>query len=262
VRVHLTHVSAASLHTARADAHLELGAHDDAVKDLERVIRMQRGLVAETYVLLAETHRKRGDLASAAAAYGRAISCRWGVYGELCRRMEESRDLDRKDAQAEDLEILLLINPADTERLAERARMRAEAGAYAEALADLDRALDGGAAAYRSDLFHQRAAAWSGLGDHAKAAEDASRAIAIAPYEAEYHAWRAIYRALADGPSEEAEADVDRAVELAPDDLTVRFLRAWYFEIDDRPDAVGDVMDHAGGVRCHARQESKLRRGP
>lgn len=228
------HDEDAALHAARADAHLSLGAADDAVEDLKRVIALQEGWVADTHLLLADAHRLRGDLPAAAAAYREAILRDPSQRGALRERLQENRDAGRTEAQREDLEILLLLYPTDTDALEARAQLFSEAGAHAEALADLDGALAGVQATYRHDLFHQRAGVRWSLDDFAGALEDESRAIAIAPYEAEYHAWRGFLRGLDAGPSAEAEADVDRAVALAPEDLTAHYLRGSYLVLARR----------------------------
>jgi Flp pilus assembly protein TadD len=95
-----------------------------------------------------------------------------------------------------------------------------------KALADLDQAL--ALAGHRHDLHHRRAGVLASLDEPERAVESLARAVALAPCEPKYHAWRGYYRALAEGPSSEAEADVLRAVELAPEDVTALLVHAAY----------------------------------
>jgi tetratricopeptide (TPR) repeat protein len=104
----------ADLYAARAKEHTLAGQHDDAVKDLERVIALQGGKIVETHLLLAEAHRTRGDLPAAAAAYRDAIHHDASQHCALRERMQGNRDAGRTEAQREDLEILLLIDPTDS----------------------------------------------------------------------------------------------------------------------------------------------------
>ncbi len=222
----------ATLLRARIDANLALGAEDDALADMTALIALGSELDAEHYLRRAEIHRAGGDLTRAGADYEKAVGIDEDLYDERVASMERHRDLGHMAAQRENLDVLLLMRPRDADLLSARATIHAEAEAYTEALADLDRAIE--RASYRADLFHQRADVRRAAGDYDEAVEDESRAIELDPYEAEYPAWRGINRALGNGPSPEAEADVDLAVALDPEDVTPRLLRAWYLTLDDR----------------------------
>jgi tetratricopeptide (TPR) repeat protein len=227
-------VDDADLHAFRAEVRMKRGAYRDAAEDLTQVIRLQRGRDAAMFLRRAEARRKAKDLLGAAADYASASLLDHVTRQALWRSMEEHRDAGRRDAYLEDLEILLLMNPRDPDALAERARVHEEAEEYEAARRCLDQALEG--AEDRHDLLLRRARVWALLDEYTRAVEDLTRALAVAPVEAEYLGYRGVYRALADGPSPEAEADVDRAVQYAPDDPTAHYLRAWYLDLAGRPD--------------------------
>jgi tetratricopeptide (TPR) repeat protein len=148
-----------------------------------------------------------------------------------------------KAEHLDELDTLILLAPEDPEYLVRRAKIFEAAGEHQKALADLDQAI--ARDADRNDFFHARAMVLLNLGERAKAIEDESRAMALAPFAAIHHGWRGTFRLYEEGPSEEAEADVVRGVELAPEDLVMLYLLAGY---------LAEVGHHEEAVRVHDRR--------
>jgi tetratricopeptide (TPR) repeat protein len=225
----------------RGEAHLKLGALDAAFDDFSRAIELRDYSEAKAFWLRGHVHRKRGDAERAHADYSSALRIDEKLEEHL-RWWERAHRGSKRNAELLDhLDVLLILDPSDVERLAERAALHAAAGEREKALADLDRAL--ALDDRRDDLHHRRAGVLASMGEGEKAVEAGSHAIALAPYVPEYHAWRGYYRVLVEGPSEGAEADVLRAVELAPEDLTALFVHAAYLEQAERYEEAVRVYD-------------------
>lgn len=230
----------------RAAAHRELGSHDEALRDLDRSLRLEPDNTSAllerstTYWELARYREALRDLdrllalepANASALHGRGAT-----YRELGRHEEALRDLDRaldlnpddvftlidrgmshldaghQDAVFRDLDRALQLEPDNVMALVVRGAACRELQRYDDALRDLDRLL-----ALEPDntfALHGRGAVHQELGRYGEALRDLDRALALEPGNAPALITRgATYRSL--GQDAAAARDFHQALALDP----------------------------------------------
>ncbi|MGN6374419.1 MAG: aspartyl protease family protein [Sphingomonas sp.] len=112
-------------------------------------------------------------------------------------------------------------------------------------------AADGGDAPTTAEGYAGRGNAFAARHEYARARDDLTHAIALAPADAEYRYQRAkVEMALKD--EDAAAADLDGALKLSPDDASSLLLRAWLRL--DREDKAGALSDAEAADRVLAPQ--------
>jgi len=225
----------------RGDAHLATGAYEAAIDDLTRVLDLRGGEDADAYYSRGAAHLARGDEQRASWDYRRAFHFDPALLEHVELDVRVHRELGRTEELRRSLDILIAAEPIrHCDLRLDRARIVADAGDLDGALADIDRALE---VVPRWDTaFRERARILAQFGRFDRAVEDASKAAELAPHLPSHLAWRAVYRARAEGDTPGARADIDRAVELAEYDPEIRSCRVTYFSMIGKLDeAIADL---------------------
>jgi Flp pilus assembly protein TadD len=152
--------------------------------------------------------RSEADAATRAAVFAEAGSA-WALAGES----------DRAFAAAT---MALTLSPDDPALLLDRAVASGSAGRYAEAVEDLDRAVEFDP--YRAEAWTLRGAAKRQLGRTEEAERDVARALSLAPDNADALLQRGALR-RAKGDVSGARADWERAARVAPDSAAADLAR-------------------------------------
>ncbi len=247
-----------------AAAYTEQGKAAEAAAQLDRAagLRPAQGLAA-IHRSRARLHERSGEPAAAAedlrraaeAEPGAADADRAGDHAQRARLLEQAGRHEDAVAAAEEC---LRLQPDNAGALRARADALLHLRRFDEAVAALDRTLErvreregaSAAAAYRA-----RAGARAQLGEHARAAEDFTRALGLRPEDTEALTGRGwAYVALE--ASVLAERDFDSAVRLEPRNAEALVGRA-YARVKSGSEADG-LRDAEAALRIGPREADLL----
>ncbi len=172
-----------------------------------------------------------------AALYARRAECLMALdrYGEAIAPLTRATELDPANARyyaargdvyshleswsqaVGDYAMAAALGADDPETFLRYGRALCEAGQFEEAIRVLDQA-EG--LSERPEAYGIRGLAYGVMGEQEEALENLTRAIAIAPYEADYYTWRGHLHADL-GRYQEAVADYRKAIIFGQDDLNV-----------------------------------------
>jgi Flp pilus assembly protein TadD len=178
-----------------------------------------RHCAALSLLALGETERGAERLEDLARRSGADAATRAAVFAEAGSAWTLAGEPDRAFAAAT---MALTLAPDDPSLALDRALALGAMGRYAEALGDLDRAVELDAS--RADAWMLRGAAKRQLGRTAEAERDVARALALAPDNAEALLERGALRRTR-GDVRGARADWERAARLASDGATAELAR-------------------------------------
>jgi tetratricopeptide (TPR) repeat protein len=178
-----------------------------------------RHCAALSLLALGETERGAERLEDLARRSGADAATRAAVFAEAGSAWALAGESDRAFAAAT---MALTLSPDDPALLLDRAVASGSAGRYAEAVEDLDRAVEFDP--YRAEAWALRGAAKRQLGQPEDAERDVARALSLAPDNTDALLERGALR-RAKGDVGGARADWERAARLAPDSAAADLAR-------------------------------------
>ena len=174
---------------------------------------------ALSLLALGETERGAERLEDLARRSGADAATRAAVFAEAGSAWTLAGEPDRAFAAAT---MALTLRPDDPVLLLDRAVASGSTGRYAEAVEDLDRAVEFDP--YRAEAWALRGAAKRQLGRAEEAERDVARALSLAPDNADALLERGALRRTK-GDVGGARADWERAARVAPDSAAAELAR-------------------------------------
>ena len=174
---------------------------------------------------------KVGRYPQAILSFDRSITLKPDLTDAYLMRARAYVSNGQPDRAIGDFSNVITSRPRDTQALTERAAVYLELKDFQPAIADADKAL--ATDSKLADAYNVRGGALQGTGNPAKALEDFTRAIELAPTQDYYLQRGAVYQTL--GEHRRAIADFDQAIGFFP-----RAPEGYYARAKSRV-AVGDL---------------------
>lgn len=185
--------------------------------------------LAKALLWMKQYREAAGRLENLAQTVRAEAPFRAALLGQAAQAWLLEGDAPRAEAV---LTAALELAPEDTDLLIDRARARAEIGAYEDAVADLDAAL--ARAPERADALLYRASAWRYLDRLDEARTDVERALTLAPGDSRALLERGNIRRL-QGDNEGARQDWLQVVKQAPGTTAAKHAQANLAKMDVKP---------------------------
>ncbi len=227
----------------RGFVHFELGQNEEALADLDRAISLDPTL-AIAYAYRSYVYTDQENSASAMADASRAVQLgddlsagtRSALLHALAFARADEGDLEAAivDATAS-IDAIGVDDPNSARTLALRGRIYRDLEQYEQSLADLNQAIDVGAAdiAALDGFYYQRSVTYYSIGDYESAISDQMASIGLEEATAgDYQYLGDIYYAA--GQYDDAIASYQTAIQIEPENARLHnYLGDLYYEIDD-----------------------------